>query len=152
MIAVAEPRRPAGRSRWHGLTVALLSGHVVASILFFLIAAIQTPGLDPPPESVALFVVVTMAGVISYQLLRWELGFGYPAAVLTGGFVFVILALVGTGTYGPIGPRANPVGPISYAALSVTLVLSAGAAWRNGGLAETAWTAATPLERRSENG
>lgn len=137
MIEVTGTRITAGRSHWHGLTLALLSGHVAASLLFFLIAAIQTPGLDPPPESAALFIVVTTAGVISYQLLRWEVALGYPAAILTGGFVFVILALVATGTYGPIGARTNPIGPISYAALGVAVIVSAGVAWRKGIMAKT---------------
>lgn len=117
-------------SRWHRLTLTLLRGHVAASFMFFLIAAIQTPGLDPPPESAALFIVVTTAGVISYQLLMLEGTIGYPAAMLTGVFVFVILGLVATGTYGPIGPRTNPIGPISYIALAVSIIVSAGIAWR----------------------
>lgn len=118
------------RNRWHRITLALLGGLVAASFTFFLIAAIQTPGLDPPPESAALFIVVTTAGVISYHLLRGGDTVGYPAAMLTGGFVFVVLALVATGTYGPTGPRTNPVGPVSYVALAVAVIITAGLAWR----------------------
>lgn len=114
---------PAGggslRNRWHHVTLALLGGLVVASFMFFLIVVVQTPGLDPPPESAALFIAVTAAGVVSHQLLRATDTIGYPAAMLTGGFVFVILALVATGTYGPIGTRTNPIGPVSYVALAV---------------------------------
>jgi hypothetical protein len=117
-------------NRWHRVTLGLLSGLVAAGFMFFLMAAIQTPGLDPPPESAALFIVVTTAGVISYYLLRCEDSIGYPAAIVTGGFVFVILALVATGTYGSIGPRTNPAGPISYTALAVAVIITAGVAWR----------------------
>lgn len=125
------PDEGSRRTRWHRVTLALLGGLVAASFMFFLIAAIQTPGLDPPPESGALFVVVTTAGVISYHLLRGEDSIGYPAAMLTGGFVLVILALVATGAYGPTGPRTNPIGPVSYVVLSVALIITAGVAWRN---------------------
>lgn len=141
MIQVSEDTSPGGgsrQSRWYRVTLALLGGLVAASLLFFLITVVQTPGLDPPPESAALFVVGTTAGVISYQLLRWEDPLGYPAAILTGGFVFVTLGLVATGTYGPIGPRTNPIGPVSYAALAVAVIVSASVAWRKEPVNETA--------------
>ena len=118
------------RSGWRTRSLALLGGHVAASFLFFLSATIQTPGLDPPPESAALFVVVTTAGVISYHLLRTEDISGYPAAMLTGGLTFLILWLVASGTYGPIGPRTNPIGPISYAVLAVALIITSWIGWR----------------------
>lgn len=118
-------------NRWHQVTLALLGGFVVASFMFFLIVVVQTPGLNPPPESAALFIVVTTAGTISYHLLHWGDVIGYPAAILSGGFVFVILALVATGTYGPIGTRTNPIGPLSYSVLAVTLIIAAGVAWHN---------------------
>lgn len=129
---MAAPAAGGARSRWYRLTLSLLGGHVAASVLFFLIVAIQTPGLDPPPESAALFIVITTAGVISYQLLRWDDPLGYPAAILTGGLVFVILALVASGTYGPIGGRTNPVGPVSYIALAAALIVTAAMGWRAG--------------------
>lgn len=140
MIEVSIETVPGGEShwdRWHRITLALLGGLVAASFMFFLIAAIQTPGLDPPPESTALFIVVTTAGVISYHLLRGKDAIGYPAAILTSGFVFVILGLVATGTYGPIGPRTNPIGPISYGALAVAVIITAGIAWRNAAVTES---------------
>ena len=131
------PGTESRRNRWHRVTLALLAGLVTASLMFFLIAAVQTPGLDPPPESAALFVVVTTAGVVSYHLLRGGDTVGYPAAMLTGGFVLVVLGLVATGTYGPVGPRTNPVGPLSYVALAVAVVVAAGLAWRTGPVTET---------------
>lgn len=118
--------------RWDSISLALLAGLMVASSGFGLTAVVQTPGLDPPPESVALFVVVTSASVLSYLLVRWEVAVGYPAAVLTGAFVFVTLGLVGTGTLGPIGPRTNPVGPVFYAALGTGVVGATLLAWRGG--------------------
>ncbi|MDX1745735.1 MAG: hypothetical protein R3324_07345, partial [Halobacteriales archaeon] len=122
---------PAGRTGWHAVTLALTGGLASASFMFFLIAAFQTPGLDPPPESAALFLVATTAGVISYQLLRAGGTVGYPAAMLTGGFVLVAVALIVVGTYGPAGPRTNPVGPVSYVVLAVAVIVTAGAAWRS---------------------
>jgi O-antigen/teichoic acid export membrane protein len=123
--------------RWHGIALALTGGLVAASFMFFLIAAIQTPGLDPPPESAALFLVATTAGVISYGLLRGDDTAGYPAAMLTGTIVLAVVALVVAGTYGPAGPRTNPVGPISYVGLAVAVILTAGAAWRREGATES---------------
>lgn len=134
MIEVSVTKWEGDRSRWRRLTLALVGGHVAASFMFFLIAAMQTPGLDPPPETAALFIVVTTAGIISYQLLRMTPTIGYPAAMLTGGLVFVILGLVVTGAYGPIGSRTNPIGPVSYAALGVALIVTAGVGWRRGGV------------------
>ena len=117
-------------SRWHGAVVALTSGLVAASFMFFLIAVVQTPGLDPPPESAALFLVATTAGVISDRFLRRGATVGYPAAMLTGVVVLVVVAVILVGTYGPGGPRTNPVGPIAYVALAVAVVVTAGLAWR----------------------
>lgn len=132
------------RDRWHRGTLALLGGLVTASVLFFLIVAFQTPGLDPPPETAALFIVVTTAGAISYQLLRWAEPIGYPAAMLTGGLVVVILALVATGTYGPIGPRTNPIGPVSYGLLAGAVIITAGVAWRRQAATETTFGSQPP--------
>jgi hypothetical protein len=117
-------------TRWHGLTVALLDGLVAASVMFFLITALRTPGLDPPPESAALFLVAATAGVVSHRLFEDGGSLGYAAAMLTGGFVPVVVALIVTGTYGPAGPRTNPVGPIAYVALAVAVFVMAGIAWR----------------------
>ncbi len=117
-------------SRWHGAVVALTGGLVAASFMFFLIAVVQTPGLDPPPESAALFLLATTAGVISDRLLRRGVTAGYPAAMLTGVLVLVVVAVILVGTYGPAGPRTNPIGPISYVALAVAVVVMAGLAWR----------------------
>lgn len=114
--------------------------------MFFLIVVVQTPGLSPPPESAALFIVVTTAGTISYQLLRRGDVIGYPAAMLTGGFVFVILALVATGTYGPIGNRTNPIGPISYSLLAGAVIIVAGVAWHNAAGTELAAASRPPSE------
>lgn len=119
------------RTGWHVVALALTGGLVAASFTFFLIAALGTPGLDPPPESAVLFLVATTAGVISYQLLRSGGTAGYPAAMLTGGFVLVAVALIVVGTYGPAGSRTNPVGPVSYVVLAVAVIVTAGAAWRD---------------------
>jgi peptidoglycan/LPS O-acetylase OafA/YrhL len=118
-------------SRWHGVAFALTGGLVAASFMFFLIAVVRTPGLDPPPESAALFLVVATAGVISDRLLRRGATAGYPAAMLTGLLVVVAVAVIVVGTYGPGGPRTNPVGPVAYVSLAVAVILVAGAAWRS---------------------
>ena len=126
LTADGEPRA----GRLHRLTRALLAGLVAASLMFFLIAVVQTPGLDPPPETAALFVVVTTAGVVSSHLLRTEDQFGYPATILTGVFVLGVVALVATGTYGPVGSRTNPVGPVWYLVLAVSVMVAATLGWR----------------------
>jgi peptidoglycan/LPS O-acetylase OafA/YrhL len=135
MTGATEGRTDGGRygseGRWHGVALALTGGLVAASFMFFLIAVVQTPGLDPPPESAALFLVATTAGVISYELLRRGATAGYPAAMLAGGVVLVVVALIVAGTYGPAGPRTNPAGPVAYVSLAVAVILVAGAAWRS---------------------
>lgn len=118
-------------NRWHHVTLALLGGLIAASFMFFLIVVAQTPGLSPPPESAALFIVVTAAGTISYLFLQWRNAIGYPAAMLTGGFVSVILALVATGSYGPVGTRTNPIGPMSYGLIAGAVIIAGGVAWHN---------------------
>lgn len=133
MIAMpVAPRSEDGssRSRWVRGTRALLAGLVAASAMFFLIATIQTPGLDPPPESAALFLVVTTAGLTSYELLRSGDALGYLGAMLTGGLVIVILGIILAGTYGDAGPRTNPIGPLSYVLLAIGVIITAGMAWR----------------------
>ena len=122
--------RSESENRWHGVAIALTGGLAAASFMFFLIAVVQTPGLDPPPESAALFLLATTAGVISDRLLRREATAGYPAAMLTGVVVLIVVAAILVGTYGPGGPRTNPVGPISYVTLAVAVVITAGLAWR----------------------
>ena len=104
----------------------------MASGLFFLIAAIQTPGLDPPPESAALFLVVASAATISYVLLPARGPTGYLASMLTAVGVWVLLGVVVSGMYGAGGPRTNPVGPIWYALLAAGVFVAAGLAWRTG--------------------
>ena len=118
--------------RWHGRTLALTGGLAAASFMFFLIAVVRTPGLDPPPESAALFLLATTAGVISDRLLRRGDTTGYPAAMLTGLLVLAVVAVILVGTYGPAGPRTNPVGPIAYVTLAAAVVVTAALAWRTG--------------------
>lgn len=128
---------------WRHLTHALLRGLVASSLLFFLIAAFQTPGLDPPPESAALFLVATASGVISLHLLRTTPRVGYPATALAGLVVLGVLTLILTGTYGGAGPRTNPIGPAFYAALAVAVVVSSGVAWWSETRTRSATTAVT---------
>jgi hypothetical protein len=116
---------------WTRLTRALVGGLTVASAGFFLITVLQPEGLDPPPETAALFLVATAAAATSYLLLALELSaLGYAASVLTGLYVLVTVAVVVAGTYGPPGPETNPVGPVAWLLLSVAVVGSAARAWR----------------------
>ena len=64
--------------------------------------------------------------------------------MLTGGLVFVVLAVVVTGTYGAAGPRTNPVGPIWYLLLAAGVVVSAGVAWRRDAVTEPGSTSSSP--------
>jgi hypothetical protein len=122
-----------GSNGWRRATLALLAGLAVASFCFLLIVVAATPGLDPPPESAALFVVATTAGVIGSVLLRGPgtATAGYLAAVVTGAIVLATLALVVSGTYGPAGPRTNPVGPVAYGLLAAATIVVAVAGWRD---------------------
>lgn len=117
-------------STWHRVTVSLLGGLTVASTLFCFVAAVQTPGLDPPPETVALFVVAATAAAVSYLLVRQRVGVGYLAGILTGVVVVVEAVVVVAGAYGPPGPETNPVGPAMYLALAVSVVVASAMAWR----------------------
>lgn len=122
--------RSTTQSEWHRVTRVLVGGFVTASFMFFLLAGLQTPGLDPPPESAALFVVVTTAGMISYLLLDAEGSIGYGTSIFTGLIALMILVVVGSGVYGDIGPRTNPLGPLFYLVLALAVIASAGLAWR----------------------
>lgn len=130
-VGTGDGGRGGSGSRLHDVVVALTDGLVAASFMFFLIAALGTPGLDPPPESAALFLVATTAGLISDRLLRGDGTTGYPAAMGAGLVSLAVVALIVLGTYGPAGPRTNPVGPVSYVALAGTVIIAAGAAWRS---------------------
>lgn len=124
-------------SEWHRRTLALSGGVLAASAMFYGIAAVQTPGLDPPPESTALFLGATVAGVVSTVLLQQESTAGYPAAILTAVIVVAVVAVIVVGTYGPPGPRTNPIGPVSYVGLAVAVGVSAGVAWRRSAATES---------------
>lgn len=118
-------------SMWDRSTRALLGGLAVASAGFFHISVVQTPGLDPPPESAALFLVATAGAVVSFLLLAYDLrSAGYALSVLNGLYVLVVLAVVVSGTYGPAGSETNPLGPVAWVVLAVAVVVSAGLAWR----------------------
>lgn len=118
-------------SPWGRLTKVFLGGLIVASAGFFLIAVVQTPGLDPPPQTAALFLVSLTAAVVSYLLL--ETGFqslGFAATILTGVFVVGSVVLVVLGIYGPAGPETNPIGPVAWVLISLAATASAVVAWR----------------------
>lgn len=118
-------------SEWHHITVALLGGLTLASILFTHIAVVQTPGLDPPPQTAALFIVAATVALIGYLLVRQNSVVGYPAAILTGIIVLAEVALVVGGTYGDAGPETNPIGPGAYIVLALTVIITSALAWRN---------------------
>lgn len=113
-------------SRWGSVTQALLGGLTVASAGFFLITVMQPAGLDPPPQTAALFLVSMTAAAISYILLTQELHrLGYTVGILTGFWVIGSVALVVSGTYGPPGPETNPIGPIAWVLLSLAVIVTA---------------------------
>lgn len=122
--------RSTTQTQWHRTTRVMVGGLVTASFMFFLLTGLQTPGLDPPPESAALFIVVTTVGMISYLLLDVAGPIGYGASILTGLIALMILIVVGSGVYGEIGPRTNPIGPLFYLVLAFAVIANAGLAWR----------------------
>lgn len=127
------------------VTVALTSGLAVASAMFFLIAAIGTPGLDPPPETAAMFVLTTTIAVVAVVLLAQDSPTGYPVAILAGGVVVATVALTLLGTFGPAGPRTNPVGPLFYVSLALAVVVEAVLAWRSAGAEAAGSEVSTPV-------
>lgn len=131
MPSQTPPSTPTTQSTWETTTTALVGGLTVASFMFYLLAAVQTPGLDPPPESVALFLVATTVAAISYLLLRAGNPLGYPASILAGVVVFAVVAALVVGVYGPPGPDTNPIGPAVYLALAAAVVVTAVRAWRS---------------------
>jgi peptidoglycan/LPS O-acetylase OafA/YrhL len=128
-LAPTEPFE--GLPKYHTGVRALLGGFVVASALFFLVAVVRMPGLDPPSQSVALFIVATTAGVVSYLLVVQGRRSGYLAAVLTGLYALVAVGLVAGGVYGPVGGQTNPAGPLAYVMPAAAVVVTAGLAWRD---------------------
>lgn len=125
-----EPATEQAASEWHHVTLALLGGLAVASVLFAHIAVVQTPGLDPPPETAALFIVAGTASAIGYLLVKQDSALGYPVGMLAGLVIVVEVAVVVTGSYGTAGPETNPVGPAVYVALAVAVVVTSAVAWR----------------------
>lgn len=116
----------ASGSNWGSITEALLGGLGVASAGFFLIAITQPTGLDPPPETAAMFLVSVTAATISYLLMRRRMrAAGAGAAVLTGVWVVGSVGLVVAGVYGPPGPATNPVGPIAWVLLGLGVIAAA---------------------------
>lgn len=138
LLTVTMAQSPLGRtdtpvSRWGSATQALLGGLAIASAGFFLITVTQPAGLDPPPQTAALFLVSTTAAAISYLLLAQGLHrLGYTAGILTGLWVIVSVALVVSGMYGPPGPETNPIGPIAWMLLSLAVIVAAVFARREG--------------------
>lgn len=123
-----DPCQPA--DGWRALVLAGLVALAVASAGFLHIAVVQPAGLDPPPETAALFVVATALPAGSYLLVRDGHRLGYVAAVASGLWVVVVLGLVLTGAYGPAGDRTNPVGPVVYALLAAGVAVAAVQGWR----------------------
>jgi peptidoglycan/LPS O-acetylase OafA/YrhL len=115
---------------WHDVTLAVLGGLAVASVLFAHVAVVQTPGLDPPPEMVALFVAAAALATVGYLLVRSRAPLGYPVGVFVGLVVIAEAVAVVAGVFGPAGPETNPVGPVVYVGLAVVVVVSSGVAWR----------------------
>jgi peptidoglycan/LPS O-acetylase OafA/YrhL len=118
-------------SHWHNVTLALLGGLAVASILFAHIAVVQTPGLDPPPQTAALFIVAATIATIGYLLVKQGSASGYLVGILTGVVILAEIALVVGGAYGDAGPETNPIGPGVYILLSVAVVITSTLAWRS---------------------
>lgn len=124
---------------WNDATLALLVGVAVFGTMVYHVAVNQPPGLPSPPvEAIPLFVFNTTAAVIGFMLLSRGNPWGYGAAVVTGVLVFVSIVLIGTGIVGSLPSGANPLGPLSYAALGVVLVVTAVVAWRRGSVREPA--------------
>lgn len=125
MSGVGGDRRGADATDGRGpFVLAGLVALAVASAGFLHVTVVQPAGLDPPPETAALFVVATALPAGSYLLVRADYRLGYVAAVVSALWVFVILGLVLAGTYGPVGEGTDPVGPVAYGLLAAGLVVS----------------------------
>ena len=131
-MAEVTTLKESGRSGWDRATLAFLAGIAVGSVLFAHVAAVQTPGLDPPPETFAWFVAMAMASVASYLLVRENVQFSHVAAVLTGLVVLAGISVIVSGTYGAAGQQTNPVGPAALVALAAATIFTAAMGWRDG--------------------
>lgn len=129
-MSTEVPTRPDPSTEWHRLTAAFLVGLTLASALFAHVAAVQTPGLDPPPETFALFVVAAVAGAVAYVLVSQESAYGYAAAALAALVVLAEMAAVLLGVFGDPGPETNPLGPIAYAVVALATLVAATLASR----------------------
>lgn len=123
------PAPPPKRTHWQDVTLAILVGVIALGGSVFLLAALQAP-VGPPAETIPLFVWNTTAAFISLVLVWRENRYGSTASILTGLLVLVSLGLIGTGTVGAIDPRGSPLGPLSYAALAIALIVASVAARR----------------------
>lgn len=111
--------------KWDSLTRACTGSLAIMSAGFFLIAVTQPQGLDPPPETAAIFLVSVTAASLGYLLLaHGATKAGHRVAILAGLFVILGISIVVTGVYGPGGPRTNPIGPVAWILLSVAVMVS----------------------------
>lgn len=117
-----------GWNRWRQLTIALLVGMGVFSVMVYMVAVVQTPVVPPPIRLAPIFVFVTALSAVAVLLIWWDNPFGYGTSAIAG-----VLAVVGTGLFllGSLGPtNISPI-PIGYALLGIGLLISTGKAWRN---------------------
>lgn len=95
----------------------------IMSAGFFLITITQPAGLDPPPETAALFLVSVALASLGYLLLTHGAPkTGIRIAILTGVYVMLSVGVVVSGVYGAGGPKTNPIGPAAWLLLSVAVV------------------------------
>lgn len=128
---------------WRHVALALLVGIIVLGSSVFLVTVLQAP-IGPPIEAVPLFVWNTTAASVALVLLWQDHTFGYAASILTGILVIISIALIGMGVYGGVKPGSSPLGPLSYVALAIGLIVTTVLAWRGRSATETAQAAAQP--------
>lgn len=114
-------------TQWTQWTVALLAGLVAFSILLVGLTVTDVPAYEP--AAAAVFIWVTVAGVVSYWLVTDGERSGYLLSLLTGVLALLFVGLMATETL-----RAESSAPLvidgylslSYGALGLLLAVVAG--------------------------
>lgn len=129
MVPDAEETEAPVENNWLTIARGLLAGIAVLGSGVFIVTVLEAP-IGPPIRAAPLFVWNTTAAVVAFVTLRDDSAVGYAFAILTSVLVVVAVGLIGSGAYGQAGPNSSPLGPLSYLALGLGLLVVTVVAWR----------------------